>query len=518
MLGQAPFWLHNSGTVEAEHLAILDSSILIGGTFQQELQGKTARGNSDIFLYHYSPQQKLLGKYYIGGKREEQLKTLTAIPKGGWYGIGTFKDSLFFGEEDHVLYQNKTSVFVGKWQDKGRLEWARHLNSSGLVQVFDSVSDTTGALYLTGSFQDTLFLDDSPPLIASCTEAPFVLKIDPQGLFIWGRTSPICQEATGKSLALDGQGKLYWGGEFRGKLTMDSTFNRAHVVYRDLFLLTLETHTGRQLAQKQFMGVYDNQCEALKYYDNHLYIAGQFRGYLRLDSILLRTAFKTFGNAYVAKLDTNGKSQWAVQSSAFANAYTTNLAVGQQGVSLTGYYLDSIQWKNKKAGSIHKSEAFWVTFSLDGQHTMLKTGQGKGFDVARAVGIDIEGNTWLAGGFEDSILLGGNLGIAQGRSDAFIWRLPPNQNVWQYTRNTPLEIPTIIFPTIKLSPQPTKDSCIISVIDGGIFQNWQLYNTKGQLVLQGNNPIIPTKDLSEKVYSLHVQTSEGTGIEKLLIK
>ncbi|MGH1338371.1 MAG: T9SS type A sorting domain-containing protein [Aureispira sp.] len=520
MQGQAPVWLHNTATVEPSHLTIRDSIVTIGGSFQQGLEGQTALGRSDLFFYQYNQEQELLGKYYLQGKDQDRLMALAALSNGGWYAVGSFRDSLFFGAKNPILYQNKRSVFIGKWQTNGQVTWAKSLLTTGFLEVFDAVSDSSGALYLTGSFQDTLFLDPLPPLVTTGIKAPFVLKIEANGQFLWGITSTFCQEAAGKSLALDEQGKLYWAGEFSGKLTMKDKFRRAHPVYRDLFLLTLHSQTGRQLAQKQFSGVYDNQCDVLAYHDHKLYLAGRFSGYLQLDSILLRTAFKTFGNAYVALLDTTGQTEWAVQSTTFADAYCTDLAIDRNHILLAGYYLDSIQWGAKKAGSMDGSEAFLVSIGAQGQSFDLITSQGKGFDVARGVEIDAQNNTWLIGGFQDSMLLWEKeQGVAQGASDGFIWRKPPS-HTWSKDKlpSSTIPIPTIIFPSIQLSPQPAVNRCTITVTDGGIFKRWTLYNTQGQLVDKGNTPVIPTQKLRKKVYSLHIETSEGLAIEKLLVK
>lgn len=522
LLGQAPLWLHNSAAVEASHLAIDDSVVTVGGSFQQELDGALAKGSSDIFIYQYNLQQKLLGKYYLGGKRQDRLADLCDNPSGGFYGMGSFSDSLFFGNGDTVLYQNGRSIFVGKWQSNGVLDWAQAWRSTGLVQVLEGVSDSAGALYLTGNFQDTLFLEGWPPFVAPCIEAPFVLKLDAQGQLLWFKTSAACQEATGKALALDEKGSLYWAGEFRGKMSMDSAFNRAHVVYRDLFLLTLDPQTGQQYAQKQFSGVYDNQCEALEYYDQHLYLAGRFRGYLQLDSFLLRTAFKTFGNAYVAQLDSLGTTQWAKQSSAFANAYCTDLQVDEEGVLLVGYYLDSIQWENEKAGSIDKSEAFLVDYSPNGNFVSLSTGQGKGFDVARAIGVDRRGKVWWVGGFQDSIQWEDTVGVAQGFSDAFVLSVNKNRSnlVWISSgdMNPSIDIPEIVLAVVELTPQPAHDSYLITVLEGGDFQHWSLYNKRGRLIKRRTTPIVNTKRLKKGVYRLFIQTSKSFCSEKLLVK
>lgn len=512
--GQEPVWLHNRAVVEANQVVSNDSIITVGGIFQEELQGKTSQGGVDIFFYQYNSQQQLLGKYHLGGTGKEHLAALAGLAEGGWYGVGSFEDSLFFGAKDTLLLEQGSSFFVGKWQGQQQLEWARTLTSTGFMQVWDAKSDAAGNLYLTGSFRDSLLLDSFPPLVASCTEAPFLLQINPQGQIVWGISSPMCQEATGKSLALDEQGNLYWVGEFRGVFQLKDTFEKAHVVYRDLFLVRVEVQTGEVLTQKQFTGVYDNQCTALEYANNKLYLAGQFSGYLQLDSFLLRTAFKTFSNAYLAELDSNGQTLWATQSSAFADASVTTLAVKGKRIALGGYYQDSLLWEEEKASSVHKSEAFFLNF-YDKKIETLVTGQGAGFDVVRGVVIEEQDYSWWVGGFQDSIVLGNTLGIAQGYSDGFIWRRKAALGSFN---KYPSPSPSFLFSQLQLSPQPAQDSCFINLPKGVLLESWQLYNTKGQLIQTGQSPFILTSQLPQKVYSLHVYTSEGLAIEKLLVE
>ncbi|MFK7799236.1 MAG: T9SS type A sorting domain-containing protein [Aureispira sp.] len=502
--------------MEPNHIVSAKGIITVGGSFQQELHGQQAKGGSDLFFYQYNTQQQLLGKYYVRGQQQEQLAALVALPNGGWYGVGSFSDRLFFGDNEATLYQNSTGVFVGKWQTNGQLDWVRQLPNTGFVQVWDAIKDLSGALYLTGQFQDTLFLDQLPPLIAPCATAPFVLKINAQGKIVWGTTSSNCQEARGKSLAINTNNTLFWAGEFKGNFQLKASFKKANNVYRDLFLATINTHTGQVLNQKQFSGVYDNECTHLAYYNQQLYWAGRFSGYLQLDSCWLKTGFKTFGNAFVAVLDSNLQTQWATQSTAFADAYSTGMAIDSQKIILTGYYLDSLEWGRFRAGSQHKAELFEVQLNHQGQVTGLMTGQGGGFDVARGVALDALSNKWLIGGFQDSIELDDTYtSMAKGNSDGFIWC----QKTPLTASNSPLATkPTLIFSTIKLSPQPAHKNCIITVVDGGTFERWELYNTSGQLVQKGNSTIIPTQTLSQKVYSLHVITSKGLGIEKLIVK
>lgn len=515
LLGQEPIWLHNKAAVEPSHIVEANGVITVGGSFKQALNGQAAKGSSDLFFYQYNAQQQLLAKYYIGGQQQEQLAALVALADGGWYAVGSFGDSLFLGDQAAALYENGTGIFIGKWQAGGQLAWIRPLHHTGFVQVLDAVRDRSGSLYLTGHFQDSLFLDNLPPLLATCATAPFVIKINKQGTIVWGQTSPHCQEATGKSLAIGDHNILYWAGEFKGNFQLKAPFQKAHNVYRDLFLATINTCTGKVLNQKQFFGVYDNECTHLEYFGQQLYWAGRFSGYLQLDSCWLKTGFKTFGNAFVAVLDSNLYTQWAVQSTSFADAYTTGIAIDSQQIILVGYYLDSLKWDRFWAGSQHKAEMFAVQFNHRGQVTELTTGQGGGFDVARGVVLDTLGNQWLIGGFQDSILLDDTYKtMAQGNSDGFIWcqkpKLPSN--------NTIIQPPIIIFPTIQINPQPSHKNYIITVVDGGTFERWELYNTGGQLVQKGNSPIIPTQNLNQKVYSLHVITSKGLGIKKLMVQ
>ncbi len=496
--GQSPLWLHNSGAVEATHIVINDSFITVGGSFQQELQGQVAKGGSDLFLYQYNEAAQIIRRYYLGGAKTEQWQALATSSKGWLYGVGSFKDSLFAQAKTPLLYQKNSSIFIGQWQADLSLNWLRSLRSTGLVQVLDAKSDSAGALYVTGSFQDSLFLDQAPPLVAPCFEAPFILKLDAQGTILWGKTCAACQGAQGKTLALDGQGQLYWAGEFRGQFRLDSAFSRAHPVYRDLFLVTLDAATGQQRAQKQFSGVYDNQCTALEWQDSFLYLAGHFRGLLYFDSVLLRTGFKTFSNAYVVQLDAQGRAQWGRQTTAFAEAECLDLALSPRRVYLCGSYRDSIQWGKAKAGAVQKTEAFQLSIGSNNQYAELITGQGEGFDVARGVAVDPSGAPWVVGGFQKNIRLGDSLELATGFSDGFVWPQWPYGLVLVNGVGTfpPMVIPEVFFPVVQLSPNPAKDSCIITILGGGTLERWELYHRKERNAIPRKPPYEQVAPLS----------------------
>ncbi len=531
LLGQAPLWLHNQGAVEATQVVRYDSTVVVAGAFQGALEEKIARGGTDLFLYQYPTHtsyfEPLLPQktYFVGGAKTEQWAALCAHDSGFLYGLGKFKDSLFFGQKDTVLYRRSSSVFVAQWTAELTLNWAKQLPATGLVKVWQAQCDAEGALYLTGSFQDTLFLEGQAPLVAACRQAPFLLKLDAQGHLLWGITSPRCQEAEGKALALDGQGRLYWAGEFSGYFSLKNSLERAHPVYRDLFLATLDAKTGQQIAQRQFSGVYDNQCVALRWHEGYLYCAGHFSGLLQFDRLLFKTGFKNFSNVYVVQLDSSGRAVWGSQSQAFADAKCTDLAVGSNQVYLCGSYRDSMRWRGQTALGMHKTEAFQMTLSTKDAWARLTTAQGRGFDVARGVALDVYQAPWLVGGFQDSIRLNDSLGIAQGFSDGFVWKqLPPNLALVRGVGiPQPLKIPDVDWnsletPTIEVSPNPAKDSCLIRISDNVPLKRWELHHRERGLIRMGTTPVVYTKGLRPGRYCLRVYTKEFGQQQCLRIK
>ncbi|BDS13452.1 T9SS type A sorting domain-containing protein [Aureispira anguillae] len=505
---QANIRIGGLGGDEAVATAIYQNKIIVGGTFQQMLNGQPSHGGSDIFLQAYNLQGQLSWQYNLGSSNNEQLKALCLSPSGAIYSTGMFSDSLFIGATDSILYNHQQAVFIVKQDIQGQFLWSRSLSGQSLVVVEDIVSDAQENIYITGAFQDTFVIDSNHQLIGGAKNSPFLIKLDPDGKVLWSQSPALSDEATGIALTIDDKGQLYWAGHFKGSFALLSDTIRAHWVYNDLFLSQVDSN-GHFIWQRHYGGVYNNTCKQLEWYAGSLYLGGSFMGVLDIPPLRLVTAFRNF-DAFVVQLNMDGIAKWGIQSQTEADCFFEAIAFYQDQIVVSGVYNDYFKWQQQQVPAINGAETFQVVLDSNGQGAQINTWTGNGFDLVKSTAIHSSGQVVAVGGFQQDIRLGKQTLQAQGFSDAFLY-IQDSALATSVTKIAHFELVKLSF-----APNPSQDSTTILCPNGRV-KKWLLYNMQGQLVAQGNQATVPLQSISSGTYSIQVHTDKGMGIEKLIV-
>lgn len=496
------------GGDEVVDVVTFDDKIILSGTFQQDLNAVWSRGGSDIFLQQYDLQGQLIWEYILGSSNNDQIKAIHCAPNGTIFSTGSFSDSLFLGLQDTVLYSNQAAIFVTKHNLLGQLSWAKTFRGQSLVLTEDILSDAQNNCYITGSFQDSFWIDAAHLLVGSSKNTPFVFKLDSMGNVLWARTPQTADEGTGTALALNDQNELYWAGQFKGYFALSNDSIRAHWVYSDLFLAKLDSN-GLPLMQEHYGGVYNNTCSTLKWQDGYLYLGGSFMGVLDIDQVRLLTTFRNF-DAFLVQLNPDGSSNWGVQSQTDSDCFLADIAFYENKIILCGDYLDSFLWEQETYFALEASETFQVTLDTSGQTLEVSSWRGNGFDLTKAIAVHASGQVISVGGFQEGMQIDSIAIQATGFSSGFLL-VAPVFSLINATSN-----PVFSLVSIKIQPNPANDTAILSCENCQIY-NWVLYNLNGQIVQSGSGYFIDFHNISSGTYSLQVITNQGIGIEKIVV-
>jgi hypothetical protein len=497
-----------SGGDEVIDVVTFEDKIILGGTFQQDLNTTWSRGGSDVFLQQYDLQGQLIWEYVLGSSNNDELKAMHCSPNGTIFSTGIFSDSLFLGAQDTFLYSNRSAIFITKQNPSGQLIWAKAIEGQSLVLTEDIISDGQDNSYVTGTFQDSFWVDGTHLLVGNSQNTPFVFKLDSIGNVLWAKTPQTCEEGTGIALALSDQNELYWAGQFKGYFALTTDSIRAHWIYNDLFLVKLDSN-GLPLLQQHYGGVYNNTCSSLKWQTGRLYLGGSFMGVLDVDQVRLITAFRHF-DAFVVQLNPDGTSNWGIQSHTDSDCFLEDIAFYEDQVILSGYYLDSFLWEQAHYFALEASETFQVTLDSLGQTLGTKSWKGNGFDLTKANAVHLSGQLISVGGFQASMAIDSILIQASGFSSGFLVIEPILPLVNR------IENPAFSLVDILVHPNPAKDSAVLSCNNCQIA-SWTLYNLSGQIVHTGSESIIYLNNISSGTYSLQVITDQGIGIEKIVV-
>ena len=106
-----------------------------------------------------------------------------------------------------------TDALLVKIDSTGNTVWARNYGGSGADASINAVAvDGPGSVYLAGSFDGAALT--TPPLAPLGAIDAFAIKVDPSGAVIWARNFGGNAFANASSIAIDGTGSAYIGGEF----------------------------------------------------------------------------------------------------------------------------------------------------------------------------------------------------------------------------------------------------------------------------------------------------------------
>lgn len=252
------------------------------------------------------------------------------------YIAGVFIGTVDFDPGAGVF--NLTSVgekdaFICKLDAAGNFLWAKQFGDSAFVDDKSALAiDTSGNLYITGSFLGTADFDPGPGTfyltsIGSDRDI-FVQKLDADGNFIWAKQMgapyvPLSPTpAHSSAIAVDAGGNIYITGYFDGTVDFDphpaTTFSMTtHRNTSDIFICKLDTD-GHFIWARQFSGTQGQGGVGYAIAvdrDGNVYSTGTIGGSVDFDPgpgtfyLTTSAAFQT--EIYVSKLDAAGNFAWA---------------------------------------------------------------------------------------------------------------------------------------------------------------------------------------------------------------
>jgi hypothetical protein len=353
----------------------------------------------------------------IGGPLEENAAGIALDPSGNLYVSGFFQGTTDFDPGAGVA--NRTSAgaydgFVGKYDPSGALLWVHSFGSTSFDYCFGSEVDTSGNVFVTGTFIGTVDFDPgagnaSVTAVSAFSEA-FVLKLDSDGNFGWVKVITGPRSEIGISIALDSGDNIYSFGQFSDTPDFDpngGTFPLTAVSVSDLYVQKLDAAGNLLWAVAVEGRIRDfGRFIALDAGDN-LYATASFTGTTDFDPGpgVLNMASAGANDAFLWKLDQAGALVWAHAFGDVGEDDGLSVALDASGnVFAAGSYQGTVDFD--PSGSTVNLDSFsarsiYVTkFSPAGSLSWAGgfTGMNDGF--AYGMTVDSSGGPIVVGSFE----------------------------------------------------------------------------------------------------------------------
>jgi hypothetical protein len=462
---------------------------------------------SDAYISKLSSTGNLIWAKQIGGGDYEQGFSLCLDPIGNIYTTGYFSKTCDFdpGSGTYTLTAVNSSssiadVYVSKLDPTGNFIWAKQFSGPKQDMGYAILSDATGNVYVSGTFQDTVDFDPGVGTFTLGTTIPngggFITKLDPNGNFIWskqvGRGANVM---IAPKIELDGTGNILCVGSFSGTADFDPgtlTTNLSSTAGYNAFVLKLD-NSGNFIWVKQFGGSSSINGNSIKIdTNNNCYFTGSFGGTIDFDPSPSVYTLTCVGNSnmYITKLDLNGNLIWVDQMPGTNSGIGKALEIDGSGIYVTGEHQGVTDFDPSPGTftltSLNISYNAFIT-KLDLSGNLLwatQPGSGANFINSTAICTDASNNVIVTGFFTDVVDFDfgpGTYTLAPGGGlsnwDLYLWKLGQSATgIRTIDKNE----------TISVFPNPNNGSFNI-IIDNKIRNGeFVLYNSIGQKVFSQN--------------------------------
>ncbi len=403
-----------------------DGSRYVIGTFENTATfdgiSISSIGGSDLFLVKYGPTGEVLWARRGGSNASDFGAAVEVAPDGSVYVIGSFNGNATFSGGDNpdvlLLSSGGFDVYLLKYDPNGTIQWARRAGGMEADIGRDLAVDTSGNVYLAGSFRATGTFGGTMLTSAGETDT-FLAKYAPDGTVLWAQRGggEALDIAYGIAVADDGTAHL--SGTFEGIVQFGSLPGQS-LGGSDVFVIQYSSSGeavwatrigsgGNEFTRSSGIGLGMN---------GSVFVHGTFSSTLTIGEDVLMSAGST--DIFLAKLNSNGEAIWGRRGGGEGEDAAAALNVFGNGILLTGYVEGEGSFGNIDFDTQGR-DAYFAVFDITGNLFTVKVFGGAGSDVGNAIASDLASSTFaLAGRFEDTATFDTLTLTSNGESDGYM--------------------------------------------------------------------------------------------------
>ncbi|QOI97356.1 MAG: gliding motility-associated C-terminal domain-containing protein [Flammeovirgaceae bacterium] len=332
------------------------------------------------------------------------------------------------------------------------LEWAKNTAGPAYKESNGITIDPFGNVYIIGTFEGTADFDPGPGLflLTSVVNSRdfFILKLDPNGHFVWAESFGGPDSDEGKAITTDAAGNVYVAGAFRGSANFDPDPSEPLLLNsfgnRDAFVAKYDDD-GNLIWAKQLGGAEADYANDIKLDGlGNVLTTGYFGLLADFDpgtSVFPMTAVG-FSDVFISKLNTNGDFIWAKSVGSPFYEYGYNIAVDPgENVLISGSFPGSVTIDfdpgpgNFMVTGSGSDNAFVLKLNPAGNFDWVVAYDGTGYSIGEQLAVDNTGNVIVSGPFDGTVdfdPLGSGFPLTAGpMGSLFITKLTPTGSfIW----------------------------------------------------------------------------------------
>jgi hypothetical protein len=548
-------WVHSFGGEQTDWGmdAASDSQgdFIIAGSFSGEIDidpseniySLSSVGSSDTYLAKYSPSQELIWAFSFGGTNEENILMVETAQNDNILVCGYFTGTCDFDPSDNVYELEAIGygdAFIATYTPNGELIWAKAVGGySNTDKAWACTSDSFGNIYFGGYFIGSADLDPSnSEFIVSVPNGNspdmFLVKLSPQGEFIWGGTAAGGGFEFPYGLTVDEEQNLIVSGLVEGSIDFDPSdsvqiFDSPSTATDMNCFVAKYSADGALLDARIFGGQGEDVSRTLIATSSGYLIGGWFSGVGDFDPSENILSFEPAGDkdAFLVQLDFDFNVIWSYIFGNNGEETVSDLALDEFGnIVACGSFETSVDFDNstdefvltvpETFEGVYK-DACVLVLSADGQFKEAQNFGSWRNDSGHGIAVS-DNKILLLGNFEMDATLGSCSVVANDLSilndDVFAICFSSNYlGISEQNLN---------FNDLIVYPNPTSSRMVVdSNFEIDVIR---ITNTLGQNVFKFTTPsklksiAIDVSKLEDGIYLLTTESEYGTTSKRLLIQ
>jgi hypothetical protein len=372
-----------------------------------------------ILLFSFIPCLSVKSQNYywantIGSTGDEKPGDICIDANNNIINVGSFSGiaDVDAGPIELMLTSNgDVDAFVVKYDSNGNILWAKSFGQLSEDIAEGVTTDANGNIYVVGSFVNTVDFNPGSGVNNYTSLGggdAYILKLDPNGNFIWAKTFGSANYDEANSIAISATGDILVSGYFAG--TTDFNTGPASNIltsigFYDPFVLKLDS-MGDFVWAKSFSGSsdYDFSIDVAVDASGNVYMAGNFEETLDLNpGIGVNSVISNgFSDIYFVKLDANGNFIWGESIGNSGINSIIALEVDSVGnVFAGGYFFDAMDFDPGPSSLVLSDGNYWGGFLMkmntNGEIIWANSITSTTYADVRDLAINSSGNIYLAG-------------------------------------------------------------------------------------------------------------------------
>jgi hypothetical protein len=370
----------------------------------------------------------LWSKHY-GGALDDDSAAVASDSAGNVYVAGFFGDIVDFGAGP-VEGAGGQDAFLLKLDPNGGFIWLRTFGDVEDQGIYRLAVDAADNVIVTGWFSGTLDLGGLVFDASPGQRDLFVAKLSPAGTLAWGRRLGVNNTQYGSRVAVDPAGDVFVAGDFIG----NADFGGGSVPSAgasDVFLVKYDA-MGGYLWSRRF-GDSDAQYVFGIAVDpaGRAIITGPFYGVLDFGDGPLQAKAS---DVMLARFEPDGATAWSKRFGSPAHEHSFAVGLVGEDIVITGFTEGAIQFGDTLLTSVGSADAFVVRLDTLGVPVWAKRFGDALFQTGTSIAVGADGDLIIGGEAQGSVDYGGGAIASPSGDGAFLLKLEPLQggHIWSH--------------------------------------------------------------------------------------